>query len=45
MIERKYIEPSKALEYLAAIEPHLYRYPAIDPASFRSSAEEILAKG
>jgi hypothetical protein len=30
-----------ALDLFAAIEPQLYRYPAVDPASFRR-AEEIL---
>ncbi|MFQ5789181.1 MAG: DUF6036 family nucleotidyltransferase [Acidobacteriota bacterium] len=43
MLRRGLVEPHKALRYLEAIEPQLYRYPAIDPASFRRAAAEILA--
>lgn len=34
MIARRLVEPAKALELFRAIEPALYRYPAIDPADF-----------
>lgn len=39
MIRRGLVEPSKALEYFDAIEPRLYRYPALDPATFRAAVE------
>lgn len=42
MIRRGLIEPGKALEYFEAIEPNLFRYPALDPPSFRESVDEIL---
>ena len=45
MINRAHIDPEKALEYLGAIEPNLHKYPAIDPSTFRRSAEEIFGKG
>jgi hypothetical protein len=34
------VEPSRLLQLFAAIEPELYRYPAIDPPSFRRAVEE-----
>ncbi len=43
MIRRGLVEPAMLLELLAKIEPNLYRYPAIDPASFRRSVEAIVA--
>jgi hypothetical protein len=45
MIERGLIAPARALEYFAEIEPALYRYPAIDPRSFKARVEEALAAG
>ena len=39
MIVRNLVEPGKALELFAAIEEKLYRFPAIDPASFRRRVE------
>lgn len=30
-------------DYFAAIEPQLYRYPALDPAAFRRRVEQVLA--
>ena len=41
MLERKLIDPGKALALFRAIEPRLYRYPALDPASFRRAVEEM----
>ena len=38
MFERGLIEPAKLLEYFSAIEPRVYRYPAIDAKSFRLAA-------
>jgi hypothetical protein len=34
------VDRRRALEYFQRIEPELYRYPAIDPRSFRRAAEE-----
>jgi hypothetical protein len=39
MFERRLVAPGNLLEYFAAIEPRLYRYPAIDPPSFREAVE------
>jgi len=40
MIARGLIDPAAALRYFRSIEPELYRYPAIDPKSFRRAVEE-----
>jgi len=45
MIDRKLVDPQKALELFRAIEPRLYLFPAIDPSSFRRSVEEGLSPG
>lgn len=42
MIEAGLIEPATALSFFREIEPELYRYPAVDPGSFRRSVEEEL---
>jgi hypothetical protein len=39
MIERGLVEPRKAMELFDAIEDELYRFPSIDPASFRRRVE------
>lgn len=41
MMRRGLIEPANAREYFARIEPELYRYPAIDPLSFRRAVDEM----
>ena len=38
------VDPRRALEYFNEIEARLHFYPAIDPASFRKAAEELLGK-
>ena len=43
LVERRLIEPDRAREYFAAIEPRLYRYPALDPNSFRRSVEDAFS--
>jgi hypothetical protein len=43
LIRGKWVEPRQALGYFETIEPQLYRYPAIDPPSFRRRVEQILA--
>lgn len=39
---RGLIEPAKLLDYFAAVEPRLYRYPAIDAKSFRLAVEQAV---
>ena len=39
MVARKLVDPRQAIAYFEAIEPELYRYPAIDPAAFREAVE------
>lgn len=45
MLGRKLIEPARALEYFAAVEPQLYRYPAVDPPAFRRAVESAFRPG
>lgn len=45
MLRRGIIEPRRALDLFAEIEPQLYRYPAIDPASFRRAVEKAFGVG
>lgn len=40
MLNGKWIESKKLLEYFERIEPDLYRYPALDPESFRGKVQE-----
>jgi hypothetical protein len=44
MLRRGLIERGRVLEYFAAIEPELYRFPAIDPPTFRKAVEEAMAE-
>src|ERR687888_2510183 len=44
MLDRGLIDREQALEYFDQIEPELYRFPAIDPASFRRRVEETLRR-
>jgi hypothetical protein len=39
MIERRLVDPEHA-----RMEPELYRFPAIDPPSFRRAVEEAFAE-
>src|SRR5450759_2278772 len=41
MIERGLVEPTRLRELYEAIEPALYRYPAIDPAAFRRKVKAM----
>lgn len=43
MIRRQLVEPAQAVAYFDAIEPELYRYPALDPPSFRRAVLEAFA--
>ncbi len=42
MIELGLVDPQRAVDYFREIEPRLFRYPAIDPASFRRAVESVL---
>lgn len=37
------VEPAKLLELFEGIEPELFRFPAVDPASLRAAVESIAA--
>jgi len=41
MIRRGLVDRKKLMELFEAIEPRLYRYPAIDPDTFRSAVERV----
>ena len=43
LLKRGLVEPARLREHFAAIEPLLYRYPALDARRFRSRLEESLA--
>lgn len=42
MIDRGLVEPHRLLELLAAIEPELYRFPAVDPPTLRAAVQELI---
>lgn len=42
MIARGLVDPERVLRFFDQIEPELYRYPAIDPRSFRRAVEETM---
>ncbi|MGH9866774.1 MAG: DUF6036 family nucleotidyltransferase [Candidatus Polarisedimenticolia bacterium] len=42
MLRRGVVEREKLMELFGAIEPHLYRYPALDPRSFRAAVERAV---
>ncbi len=42
MLDAGLVERARLLELFGRIEPELYRFPAIDPASFRSAVEEAI---
>ena len=44
MLERGLVDVGGLREYFDAIEPELYRFPAIDPASFRRAVEAVTAR-
>ena len=41
-LDRGLVEPQRLLELFDAVEPRLYRYPAVDPPSFRKRLDEAL---
>ena len=42
MIQRGLVEAARLLELFTAIEDQLYRYPAVDPPSFRQAVEQLV---
>lgn len=45
MIARSLVDPAEALAQFESIEPELYRFPAIDPPSFRRAVLELFGTG
>lgn len=41
MLRRGLVQPNRARRYYEAMEPELYRYPAVDPKSFRQAVEAV----
>lgn len=44
MLATGLVKPAEAFVQFEAIEPELYRFPAIDPASFRKAVEDLLTE-
>lgn len=44
MIAARLVNPADALIQFEAIEPELYRFPAIDPVSFRAAVEDVFGQ-
>ena len=44
MISNGLVDPADARAQFELVEPKLYRFPAIDPASFRKSVEELFGQ-
>ncbi|MBI4729436.1 MAG: hypothetical protein HY775_08040 [Acidobacteria bacterium] len=44
MMDRALVTGERALAYFDRLEPELYRYPAVDPPSFRRAVEEAFAR-
>ena len=42
MLRRGLIDRVKGLEYFAAVEPFLYRYPSLDPRTFHEAVNDAL---
>ena len=42
LLDRGLVEPRRLRELFEAIEPQLYRYPAVDPPSFRQRLDDVL---
>jgi hypothetical protein len=41
MLEEGLVDRARLIELFTSIEPELYRYPALDPASFRNAVREL----
>ena len=42
MVARDLVHPARVREFFSLIESQLYRYPSVDPPSFRRALEDIL---
>ncbi|MBI4056075.1 MAG: hypothetical protein HY399_00825 [Elusimicrobia bacterium] len=42
MLGRRLVDSKKLMNYYQQIEPQLYRYPAVDPTTFRHAVEELI---
>jgi hypothetical protein len=45
LFQRGLVDRVKLVAYFDAIEPQLYRYPAIDPATFRQAVSDAVGSG
>lgn len=45
LVARGLVEVTALVAHFRSIEPHLYRFPAIDPPSFRRAVEDLAAGG
>jgi hypothetical protein len=45
MLRSGRVEPEMLLKLFEAIEPELFRFPAVEPASLRAAVEALAAKG
>jgi hypothetical protein len=45
MLHRGLVSVEQVRNEFQAIEPSLYRYPAIDPAAFANAVAAVVAKG
>ena len=45
MVAAGLVVPEQALSFMREIEPELFRYPAVDPASFRARVEGAFTRG
>ena len=43
LIKRGLVDPNRLVAYFEAIQPDLYRFPAIDPASFARAVADVAA--
>jgi hypothetical protein len=44
MLDRALIDPGTASALFDRIEPELYRYPAIDPKTFRREVDRVFGR-
>ena len=40
MLSLELVDPRRLRAHFAEVEPHLYRFPAVDPSAFRSAIEQ-----
>jgi hypothetical protein len=44
MVRRGLVQPARAVEYFARMEPELYRFPAVDPPTFKEAVEQAFVR-